>query len=636
MTIDTPAFTRASLAPQTADPGQTAAELSAETLRLRARDNSGAFATGVRRTDGSVFLAVDRFGIDTLCYRRDGHAVHFDPRADAAAGSSAEIDPQALLDYFYFHAIPSPRTVFRGVARVPPAHAVEAGPQGVHAAPYWKPDFEPPRQPPNFDALAQEFRTLLRKACQTQLDGGPVACFLSGGTDSSTVAGMLAQIAGKGTPVDTFSIGFDAAGYDEMAYARLAAKHFGTRHHEYYVTPDDLVRSIPLVAAHYDQPFGNSSAVPAYHCALMAREHGVRRVLAGDGGDELFGGNKRYATQRVFGLYDHVPGALKTVLEPLLGSAPSKALPLVRKGSSYVEQARVPLPDRLQTYNLLARLGLDNVFTPAFLAQVDPADPLRQQRAVWQQSDGADRLNRQLAFDWRYTLAENDLPKVCGTTRLAGIEVAFPMLDRALVDFSLRLPVSYKLRGLRLRWFFKEALRGFLPDEIITKKKQGARLAGRLGGPWLRAAGLCEAVDRRAIAAAPGLLRRDGVDFDDAGAVAQTPRAELPYRGLRTFRPRSAKRLRAVATASRAVFGTGRRAVFGTGRRAVFCTGRRAAFGTGCQAAFGNTRRRSALARRSADSARDGPLNSSRPKVARPRPNSPRAQCASAKLLQPR
>src|SRR5690606_17116073 len=109
---------------------------------------------------------------------------------------------------------------------------------------------------------------------------------------------------------------------------------------------------------------------------------------------------------------------------------------------------------------------------PDFLARVDEADPLRQQRAVWQQVPGdASALNRMLAYDWRYTLAETDLPKVCGSTALAGVGVGFPFLDQSLVDFSLTLPSEYKLKGQKLRWFFKEALRGFLPDEILAKKK---------------------------------------------------------------------------------------------------------------------------------------------------------------------
>jgi len=142
----------------------------------------------------------------------------------------------------------------------------------------------------------------------------------------------------------------------------------------------------------------------------------------------------------------------------------------------------VPMPARLQMYNLLLRLGTGAVLTPQFLEQVDPQGPAKHQQGVWDAAQADEELNRTLAFDWRYTLGESDLPKVCGTTRLAGVAVGFPMLDDGLLDFSLRLPVEYKLKGLKLRWFFKEALRGFLPDEIITKKKQGFGLPF---GVWL-------------------------------------------------------------------------------------------------------------------------------------------------------
>jgi asparagine synthase (glutamine-hydrolysing) len=431
---------------------------------------SGAFAVGVGDAQGRALLAVDRFAAQTLCYTvRDGQ-LHFAARADTLAQGSA-LDVQALFDYLYFHVIPSPRTVWRGVHRLPPGHFAWFEDGRLTVAPYWAPRFEEPRAPA-FDALRDSFRSHLKAAVARQLDGSKPACFLSGGTDSSAVAGMIGEAAGR--PAATYSIGFEAEGYDEMAYARIAARQFGCEHHEYYVTPDDLVRSIPAVAAHHDQPFGNSSALPAYYCALMAREDGVTKLLAGDGGDELFGGNSRYAKQRVFGWYDLLPGPLRSrVMEPLFGLPAIARAPGLKKGSSYIEQARVQMPDRLQMYNLLLRLGLGDVLEPGFLAQADAHEPARQQSAVWAQADGASDINRMLAYDWRYTLAESDLPKVRGSTQLAGVEVGFPFLDQALVDFSLGLPSHYKLKGLKLRWFFKEALRGFLPDEIITKKKQG-------------------------------------------------------------------------------------------------------------------------------------------------------------------
>jgi asparagine synthase (glutamine-hydrolysing) len=436
-----------------------------------ARAARGHFAVGMAGDDGHAFLAVDRFATQSVCFRVDGGRLRFAERADALADDPQDIDPQALYDYLYFHAIPAPRTVFRGVCRLPAGHCLDFI-RGTAAVPqrYWQPTFD--ERPTDFSTARQRFHELLEQAVRRATEGLQVGCFLSGGTDSSTVAGMLGKVTGK--PAATYSIGFDADGYDEMAYARLAARHFGANHHEYYVTPADLVRSIPDMARHNDQPFGNSSALPAYYCALKARENGHQRLLAGDGGDELFGGNSRYATQRVFSWYGALPSALRRqVFEALADRGTLDGLPLLRKVASYTRQARVPLPDRLQTYNLLGRMGRDQVLTPAFLAQVNPDGPAAQERAVWAESGDASLVNRMLAFDWRYTLAENDLPKVRAAVELAGVSVGYPMLDQDLVDFSEHLPSDYKLRRLRLRWFFKEALRGFLPDEIIRKKKQG-------------------------------------------------------------------------------------------------------------------------------------------------------------------
>jgi asparagine synthase (glutamine-hydrolysing) len=429
---------------------------------------------------GDSLLATDKFATESLCYRITGNRLERASRADAL-GTPSELDPQALFDYLYFHCIPSPRTVFKGVHRLPPAHYAEWANGQLTVGPYWRPRFTEPRGTVSFETLKTEFRRLLRDAVAQRLDGGLPACFLSGGTDSSTVAGMIREATGR--PAHTYSIGFEAEGYDEMAFARIAARHFGSEHHEYYVTPADLVKSIGDVAASYDQPFGNSSALPAYYCALRARQDGATRMLAGDGGDELFGGNSRYAKQRVFGWYGILPEPLRRgLLEPFFKLPAVGRMPLLKKGSSYVEQARVPMPDRLQMYNLLLRLGTRDVLTPAFLAQVNVNGPAELQRQVWGMADADSDLNRTLAYDWRFTLAESDLPKVCGTTRLAGVDVAFPFLDDALLEFSLGLPAEYKLKGLKLRWFFKEALRGFLPDEIITKKKQGFGLPF---GVWL-------------------------------------------------------------------------------------------------------------------------------------------------------
>ena len=419
-----------------------------------------------------TYIAVDRFATHSLCYRVENGHLRVAERADDLAGSNTELDPQALYDYLYFHMIPAPRTVFKGIYRLPAGHYALFENGQLTVAPWWRPHFIEDQRAPVAE-LKSEFRQILRDSVTDQLDGRTTGCFLSGGTDSSTVAGLLREVTGQ--PAKAFSIGFEAAGYDEMEYARIAARHFGAEHHEYYVTPDDLVRSIPDVAASYDQPFGNSSVVPAYYCAKAAREAGVTRILAGDGGDELFGGNTRYAKQRVFNAYDNIPSALRRgILEPLLTASvlPGK-IPGIKKAVSYIEQARIPMPDRMQMYNLLGRIGLAEVLNSEFLSQVNPDDTLRQQRETYQSGDGRALVNRMLWYDWKYTLADNDLPKVVGANRLAGLPVGFPLLDDRLVDFSLRLDPELKLKGLTLRWFFKESLKDFLPREIITKKKHG-------------------------------------------------------------------------------------------------------------------------------------------------------------------
>lgn len=508
LSLGKPRFKDASLAQIAQQKGEVGAWEKAfrENGMLAPAAVAGDFAVGMSDVGGRIFLAVDRFAIRSLCYRQVGDRLLFAERADELADAGVEIDPQAIFDYFYFHAIPSPRTIYKGIYRVPPGHCVLFENGKISVQPYWVPEFVE-NGAPSFEQRCKEFRELLQNAVARQLDGGKAGCFLSGGTDSSTVAGMIGLA--HSVPAATYSIGFEAEGYDEMEFARIAAKKFQTEHHEYYVTPSDLVTSIPMVAASYDQPFGNSSALPAYYCAKMARDDGLTSILAGDGGDELFGGNSRYARQKVFDRYQYLPGVIRRgILEPVFRGRGESGIGLIRKAASYTEQASAPMPDRLQMYNLITRLGPSNALTAELLAQVDISLPLAHQRQVWRSAKADSKTNRELAFDWRYTLGEIDLPKVTGTTRLAGIKVGFPMLDDDLVDFSIGLPTDYKLRGMQLRWFFKEALRGFLPDEIIVKKKQGFGLPF---GVWLsKNPALFElAVDSVRGLAGRGILRRE-------------------------------------------------------------------------------------------------------------------------------
>jgi asparagine synthase (glutamine-hydrolysing) len=433
-------------------------------------------------TRGVVTLATDRFGVFPLCCSIEGSRIAFSDRADSVPYQSPrQIDPQAIFNYVYFHVIPAPRTIFRGVQRLEPATRLRFDPTGLHSQSTWQPAFI--AQPDfNVKVEGERFRLLLRQAVERELTTPRIGAFLSGGTDSSTVVGMLSLVTGE--PVQSFSIGFEASGYDEMSYARLAARHFKAELHEHYITPAELVHSIPMVAAHYDQPFGNSSALPAYYCAHLARERAVEKLLAGDGGDELFGGNTRYVRQKTFDAYDAVPPIIRQrLIEPLLlQSSAARSVPGLRKMARYVEQARLPMPQRMESYNLLERFGASTVFTSTFLDNVSISEPRDLQRQLYQRSSADSIIDRMLAYDWRFTLADSDLPKVRFTSQLAGEAVGFPFLDDDLVTFSLGLPASMKVRHFALRHFFKVALRDFLPLETIRKKKHGFGLPF---GPWL-------------------------------------------------------------------------------------------------------------------------------------------------------
>src|SRR5574338_237169 len=331
-----------------------------------------------------VLLAVDRTGTERLCFSRVGPLFVFSTSARAVANHpavAAPVNRQALFEYLYCHMVPSPDTAFAGVDKLLPAEALVVEGGAAKRNFYWQLAYDDAGAADEVGRKRQ-FVELVQQAVARQNDVRPIGAFLSGGTDSSTVSGMLGRVTGK--PAETFSIGFDAQGFDELDYARITSRHFGTRAHEYYVTPDDVAQAIPLIAAAYDEPFGNASAAPTYFCAKLARESGVEVVLAGDGGDEFFGGNARYVKQGVFEHYQGIPTSLRQVMEPLILNFPAGSMLWpVRKAQSYVRQARIPLPDRLETYNFLRRDPLQGIFDPAFLAAVDTERPLALMREAY-------------------------------------------------------------------------------------------------------------------------------------------------------------------------------------------------------------------------------------------------------------
>lgn len=444
-----------------------------------------------------ILLATDRMGRQPLYYRTGDGVVLICNSLDTLREYSGQAGPdtQALYHYIYFHMVPAPVAAAKGFHKLTPAHVLKLTPEGEKLTRYWTPTF---RETPSSSLAAahEELRQRLKTAVERCVSGdkhdgsdtraGKIGAFLSGGLDSSTVAGMLSEI--QGGSADAYAIGFEAEGYDEMPYARLAANHFGIRLHEHYVTPEDVVQALPQVAAAADEPFGNSSVLPAYFCARMAAEDGVEILLAGDGGDELFAGNERYAGQKIFENYRRAPRWLRSALvEPLVRTLPD-SFPLIPKGRSFLRQANTLLPERLQYYSFLEQNRPADVFTQVFLEAVDQARPRQLLKDIYHHPDDATVLNRMLFLDWQITLADNDLRKVNQACAMAGVVVRYPMLDDDLVEFSTRIPSAWKLPGMtakgsKLRHFYKQGLKGWLPDATINKSKHGFGLPF---GVWMK------------------------------------------------------------------------------------------------------------------------------------------------------
>jgi asparagine synthase (glutamine-hydrolysing) len=447
----------------------------------------GSFAViAVDEKRGETIVAVDRMGNAPLCYglTRQGQLI-VGTSATAVAGHPllrSRLSPQAIYHYVHFHMIPSPGTVFEGISKLEPAQFLRFRGGRIELGDYWKPQFAQ-RAAGSIEEFSGKLLGTLEDSVRRNANGSATGTFLSGGIDSSTVTGMLARVSAQ--PAPAYSMGFEAQGYDEARFAQITAKHFNVPLRQFYVTTEDIRRELMIVAGTYDEPFGNSSAIPTLVCARRAKSEGVDRLLAGDGGDELFGGNTRYAKQKIFEVYHSLPRwSRRYVLEPLLLGWPVPArIPGIAKAASYVEQASMPMPERTDSYNFLVRTPLATIFEPGFLRAIDTAKPFELLRNRYAAAPTRELVDRMLFLDWKFTLADNDLRKVGRMCELAGVEVRYPWLDDEVIELSAQLPVDWKVQGQTLRYFAKRALTGFLPDEVINKPKHGFGLPF---GEWLK------------------------------------------------------------------------------------------------------------------------------------------------------
>jgi asparagine synthase (glutamine-hydrolysing) len=437
----------------------------------------GAFSVIIwDRMERRLFAAIDGFGIKRLAYFQNDNLTLVSSRVDALAQCDdidLNVNAKAIANVLNFSANLGPGTIFTNIHRLMPGEMLSVRERHTSIDQYWdmRYDASSSRSPAQ---LAQELKSVLAHSVQQHCADQPASSlgsFLSGGTDSSTVVGLMTQA--MGAPVKSFSIGFQEEHFNELGYADLAAARFGSEHYKYLVGPDDCFSAIPQIVRCFDEPFGNASAIPTYFCARLAAETGVQALLAGDGGDELFGGNERYALDNMFQMYHRVPAILRErFIEPVVGVFPTNT-PLVKKARGYIRRANMGGVERMLSFQFLRTHPLADVFEHDFLRTLGDYTILDTPSRHYSHATAREHLDRLLYVDMKITLADNDLPKVTYMSELAGIQPRFPFLDRSVAEFAGRVPAWLKVKGLEKRYLFKQAFRDLLPREILKKKKHG-------------------------------------------------------------------------------------------------------------------------------------------------------------------
>jgi asparagine synthase (glutamine-hydrolysing) len=432
---------------------------------------------GARRR---LLLARDRVGIKPMVYAWDGRRLLFGSEIKALLQDpsvSRDLDWEALRDYLVFHYVPSPRTIFQSIRKVPPGSylLLEEGREPVVRR-YWDLRFDPVERP---DAeWVEGLRWHLQDAVRSHMVSDvPIGAFLSGGVDSGSVVALMARASTA--PIRTFSIGFDEAAFDELAYARQVAQRYGTDHCEFVVKPDAL-EVMPRLAWQLDEPFADSSALPTYYVAKITREH-VTVALSGDGGDENFAGYRRYAAalRRHEGL-DGFPGVVGRTAARLAASA----LPATARGQGYLEllgAAPIDRYFRMVTYQRDASLAA--LLTGEARARAGGRADHGEFRRLAADSGAPDYVSTLQYLDVRTYLPGDILAKVDWTSMLVSLEARVPLLDHVLMEYVATMPSRLKLADGSGKAIFKRAMGDALPPDVLTRRKMGF---GVPLGSWFR------------------------------------------------------------------------------------------------------------------------------------------------------
>jgi asparagine synthase (glutamine-hydrolysing) len=445
----------------------------------------GMFAFAVwDRPRQQVFLARDRLGKKPLYYATVGDTLVFGSEIKALLafpGLDRSLDLQAFSDYVSLLYIPAPRSIFRQVRKLPAGHCLLATREGVDVRRYWDVSFAAAAVP---DDPAARLAEILHESVRMRLRSDvPLGAFLSGGLDSSAVVGLMS--GALDTPVLTSSIGFPDDAFNELQYARQVAEHFHTDHHEHMVTPNAL-EVLQKLIWHYDEPFADSSAVPTYYVSKLARSQ-VTVALSGDGGDENFGGYRRYAFDvRENKVRDLIPAALRRPVFGAIGALYPKAdyLPQIFRGKAFLSNvARTPWEAYLHSVSGVNEADKQRLLGGDVQAELDGYRTATLFEDLYRAADGPDSLSRIQYIDFKTYLPEDILAKVDRASMAVSLEVRCPLLDHRVVEYTASLPAHLKLRGGRTKLIFKDAIRGLLPDEIVNRPKMGFAVPI---GSWLR------------------------------------------------------------------------------------------------------------------------------------------------------
>ena len=444
-------------------------------------------------TRQTLVLARDHLGKKPLYYSllADGLLVFGSEMKALLAhpGLPRDLDPLAVEDYFAYGYIPEPRSIYQAVAKLPPAHMLlwRRGEPAPRVEPYWNLAFAPPRVH-DPDEAKSELITRLTEATRLRLVSEvPLGAFLSGGVDSSAIVALMAGLSAE--PVKTFSIAFDDPQYDESTYARRMAERYGTDHHSRTVSPDDF-QLVDRLAAIYDEPFGDSSAMPTYRVCALAREK-VTVALSGDGGDELFAGYRRTALHaRAERVRRAIPSAIRRPVFGFLGKAYPKAdwAPrCLRARTTFQELALETCDGYFQAVSVVSDDLRASLFTPAFHRDLQGYNGVEVLRGHMKRADTDDAVLQAQYLDLKTWLPGGILVKVDRASMANSLEVRAPLLDHRLLEWSAGLAPELKLKGGEGKLVLKRAVEPLVDHDLLYRPKRGFSmpLARWFRGPLL-------------------------------------------------------------------------------------------------------------------------------------------------------